>query len=97
MRTFGDFREPARPSSAGKRGIPQLARDVFQTRPGGERTRRGLRQVFTDQGAAEPLSQRAEPVTSPTLRIPFLSMNRRMPLFIEFATQSPSPRIPVTT
>lgn len=93
MRPFGDFRESSRPSSAGKRGIPQLARDGFQTRLGGERTR----QVFTDPGTAEPLFQRAEPVISPTLRIPFLSMNRRMPLFIEFATQSPSPRRPVTT
>lgn len=90
MRPFGDFRESSRPSSAGKRGIPQLARDGFQTRY-------GLRHVFVDPGAAEPLFQRAEPVISPTLRIPFLSMNRRMPLFIEFATQSPSPRRPVTT
>ena len=97
MRPFGDFRESSRPSSAGKRGTPQLARDGFQTRLGGERTRRGLRQVFADPGTAEPLSQRTEPVISPTLRIPFLSMNRRMPLFIEFATQSPSPRRPVTT
>ena len=96
LRTSGDFRERSGPSSAGKRGVPRLARNGFQARPGGDGTRRGS-DMSSSTRAAEPLFQRAEPLISPRLRIPLLSMNRRMPLFIEFATRSPSPLMPVTT
>ena len=47
-------------------------------------------------GASVQSALWSEPVISPRLPTPFSSMNLKRPLFMEFATDSPSPRRPVT-